>query len=208
MSDSTAFQPGQPDPAGNPSDPRPFRFPFANLAAPVRRRAFVAFALASTGVSMLLAAVGAPLTVPAAPGGIVTFEFAGGVAEAQRIMTAWGAAGVAAAWTQTWLDFAYLAMYGPCLALACGLVVGPWARRSVGIGRLGVALSWGALAAAAFDAVENVALLAHLAGSGSDVAAGVAWGAAAVKFTLILAALAYALLGAALWAAQFVLRRQ
>jgi hypothetical protein len=173
--------------------------PFGRWPPPTRRRALAATFFASVGVSVLLAVVGAPLTTPVVSGGIVTFEFAGAAAEARRIMAAWGAAGVDAAWTQTWLDFLYLATYGPSLALACGLAAGVWARRGVGYGRLGVLLSWGALAAAAFDAVENVALLLLLGGAVSDAAAGVAWAAASAKFALIIAGLVYALFGAALW---------
>jgi len=173
--------------------------PFGRWRQTTQRRAFAGTLVASVGVSAALAVVGAPLTTPAAPGGIVAFEFAGIAVEAQRIMAAWGAAGVQAAWTQTWLDFLYLATYGPSLALACGLAAGVWARRGVGYGRLGAWLSWGALAAAAFDVIENVALLVMLDGAVSDVTAGVAWGAAGVKFALILIGLTYALFGAALW---------
>lgn len=193
MGDSTIF------PTDSNSDRWLFRFAFGHVSAPARRRAFAGMLIASTVVSVLLAVVGAPLTVPAAPGGIVPFEFAGSAAEAQRIMAAWGPEGVTAAWTQTWLDFLYLATYGPCLSLASGLASGPWARRGVGFGRLGAVLSWGALAAAAFDAVENVALLVQLNGTASDVVAGAAWAMAGVKFALIVATLVYALLGAALW---------
>jgi hypothetical protein len=202
MGDSTTL------PTDSYSDSGPFRFAFGHVSAPARRRALAGMFVASAAVSMLLAVVGAPLTVPAAPGGIVTFEFAGSVAEAQRIMAAWGLAGVAAAWTQTWLDFLYLATYGLCLSLASGLAIGPWVRRGAGFGRLGVALSWGALAAAAFDAVENVALLLLLNGAASDAAAGVAWAAAGVKFALILATLVYALLGAALWGFDLLIVRK
>jgi hypothetical protein len=173
--------------------------PFGRWPPSTRCRALAATFFASVGVSVLLAVVGAPLTMPAVSGGIVTFEFAGAAAEARRIMAAWGAAGVDAAWTQTWLDFLYLATYGPSLALACGLAAGVWARRGVGYGRLGVLLSWGALAAAVFDAVENAALLLLLGGAVSDAAAGVAWATASAKFALIIAGLVYALFGAALW---------
>lgn len=174
-------------------------FPFASWRPATRRRALAGAFVASVGVSVLLALVGTPLTVPAVPGGIVAFEFSGTLAEAQRIMAAWGAGGVAAAWTQTWLDFLYLATYGPSLALACGLAVGVWAKRGAAWRRLGVALSWGGLAAAACDAVENIGLLSLLAGGTSEAAVGVAWAAAAMKFALILAGLVYALFGAALW---------
>jgi hypothetical protein len=202
MGDSTTFS------ANSRSDRWLFRFAFGHVSAPARWRAFAGLLIASTAVSVLLAVVGFPLTVPAAPGGIVAFEFAGSAAEVQRIMAAWGLAGVVAAWTQTWLDFLYLATYGPCLSLASGLAIGPWERRGIGFGRLGAALSWGALAAAAFDAVENVALLVQLNGGASDAAAGAAWAAAGVKFALILAALAYALLGAVLWGFDLLIARK
>ncbi|MCX6018550.1 MAG: hypothetical protein NTZ50_08625 [Chloroflexi bacterium] len=175
------------------------RFPFARFDVRLRQRAFVGAFVASVAVSAVLASVGAPLTMAAVPGGIVDFEFAGNATQSMRIMAAWGAAGVAAAQLQTWLDYAYIATYGPSLALAVGLTIGVWARRGVWFGRAGVALSWGALAASAFDAIENVLLLMQLSGGASEAAALTAKIAAGAKFVLIIATAVYALFGAALW---------
>jgi hypothetical protein len=110
-----------------------------------------------------------------------------------------------AARAQTWVDFAYLAVYAPTLALAAGLAFGPWAKRSAWLGWLGVLLSWGALAAGALDVIENIAMLRMLADAPSDAMASLARICALGKFALILSAVTYALFGAALWSADGII---
>ena len=56
-----------------------------------------------------------------------------------------------------------------------------------------------ALAAASFDASENVALLLTLAGNGGSFAPPFAAVCSAIKFTLIAIAILYAVCGLALW---------
>ncbi|HEX8648518.1 MAG TPA: alpha/beta fold hydrolase [Thermoleophilaceae bacterium] len=84
--------------------------------------------------------------------GIVGFEVAWSADGADRILTEWGDAGRDAARLSLWLDFLFLAAYGAFWALA--------ARPN----RLWVL----APVAAGFDALENVALLVQLGGSGGS----------------------------------------
>lgn len=55
------------------------------------------------------------------------------------------------------------------------------------------------LAAAAFDAIENVALLIELSGSGGGFAALFAAVCSAIKFTLLAIAILYVICGLAVW---------
>jgi hypothetical protein len=64
---------------------------------------------------------------------------------------------------------------------------------------IGLVVPFLALAAASFDASENVALLLTLAGNGGSFAPPFAAVCSAIKFTLITIAIFYAVCGLALW---------
>jgi hypothetical protein len=130
---------------------------------------------------------------------ILAFEFAGSRQHAAQIMAEWGPNGRSAAHLSLLLDYGYMLSYGPFFAVA-GFAVRD-AARTRGWSRLaavGVIIPFFALAAAAFDASENVALLLTLAGDGGSVAAPFAAVCSAVKFTLIGIAILYVLSGLAL----------
>ncbi len=176
------------------------QIPFAGFSQRARLRALVVGLVLTVVVAVVVARLGAGLFVPAVPSGIVSFELAGSAVAADAMLRAWGPALGEAARLQTWVDFAYLAVYAPTLALATGLAVGPWTKRSARLGWLGVLLSWGALAAGVLDVIENAAMLRMLAAAPSDALASLARICASGKFALILMAVTYALFGAALWA--------
>jgi hypothetical protein len=130
---------------------------------------------------------------------ILAFEFAGSSSRAARIMAEWGAAGRRAAHLSLVLDYGYMVSYGLFFCLA-GLAIRDTARahgwRRVGL--LGVVVPFFAIAAAIFDASENVALLLTLAGDGGSFAASFAAVCSAIKFSLIGAAILYVICGLAL----------
>jgi hypothetical protein len=64
---------------------------------------------------------------------------------------------------------------------------------------IGAVVPFFALAAASFDASENVALLLTLAGNGGSFAPPFAAVCSAIKFTLITIAILYAVCGLVLW---------
>jgi hypothetical protein len=173
-------------------------YPFAKIPAQLRKRALVIALILTVLISIVMGNIGIPLSTPQTPGNILDFEFAQNAREARRVMTAWGPAGLAAAQQQTYVDFVYLLSYGLTLSLATGLAVWVWARRSRLFGWLGVALSWGALLAAALDALENVAMLRQWSNGSDNTLAMLAYVCAAIKFILVIAGLIYALFGAAL----------
>ena len=138
---------------------------------------------------------------------ILAFEFAGSHSSAAQIMAEWGAKGRSAAHLSLVIDFGYMLSYGLFFCLA-GLAIRDGARGR-GWRRLaaaGVVVPFFALAAAAFDASENVALLLTLAGNGGSFAPPFAAACSAIKFTLIGIAILYVLCGLALRARARVLQ--
>jgi hypothetical protein len=146
----------------------------------------------------VMGVLGLPLNTGAAPQGIFSFEFAGTVEKATEILASWKAQEVLpyAAFIQG-LDFLFLVVYSTTLALGC-----VWAKRVIcergwPLVSPGVPLAWGQWLAAGFDAVENVALGALLFGRPAAPWPQVAWGCAAVKFTLIFLGAVYLFYGLA-----------
>jgi hypothetical protein len=130
--------------------------------------------------------------------GIVAFELAGSQDRADEILAEWGSEGEDAARQQLLIDFAFLIAYGMFLVLAVTAVRDRLGRR--GWRRLAAAgavvVPLGATAAA-FDGLENACLLAVLgeAGPAFPTLAAIY---AANKFALLVAAIAYLLVGLAL----------
>jgi hypothetical protein len=95
------------------------------------------------------------------------------------------------------LDYAYLATYSPLQALLC--TVAGEALRDRGwraAASAAPAFAWGQLAAGVFDASENTALLAVLAGHDGRLPT-LAHRCANAKFTLLALGIAYMVLGLA-----------
>jgi hypothetical protein len=131
---------------------------------------------------------------------ILDFEFAGSRARAALIVAEWGPKGRSAARLSLLLDYGYMLSYGLFFAFA-GFAVRDtvrardWRR----LAAIGAVVPFFALAAASFDASENVALLLTLAGHGGSFAPPFAAVCSAIKFTLIAIAILYAVCGLVLW---------
>ena len=67
----------------------------------------------------MLQAVNAPLKTPAAPQGIVSYEFAGTTAAAQGILDSWDAGAKVHAGFSLGLDYLYMPVYALTIGLAC-----------------------------------------------------------------------------------------
>jgi hypothetical protein len=127
---------------------------------------------------------------------ILAFEFAGSSSRAAQIMAEWGAKGRSAAHLSLIIDYGYMLSYGLFFCLA-GFAIRDTSRER-GWRRLataGAVVPFFALAAATFDASENVALLLTLAGNGGSFAPPFATACSTIKFTLISIAILYALCG-------------
>jgi hypothetical protein len=161
--------------------------PFEGLSARARSRVLLLLAALVLALGGVLAALDARLRTPAAPHGIVSFELAGSRASAARMLDSWGEPGRRSAARILVLDFAFLALYAPGLALLCTAATQRARRTGSRLAAPGAFVAWGQLAAGLLDALENLALLRVLATSAAApwpaLAAACAW----PKFALVAA---------------------
>ena len=133
------------------------------------------------------------------PGGesIVDFELAGSVGRAQEILSVWRGEGVIGEAKAIQLfDLVYPLIYAGALAGGCIAAVGAWSRAGrAGPASAGVSFAWVAIAAAAFDYLENIGLAVSLWGEPAAPWPAVAYGAAVLKFGAIVLALVCGLSG-------------
>jgi hypothetical protein len=161
------------------------------------KRALILLGVATVAFTVLLELID-PSHVSHGPT-ILAFEFAGSRSRAAQIMAEWGPKGRSAAHLSLILDYGYMVSYGLFFMLA-GFATRDTARAR-GWRRMaaaGVVIPLFAIAAAMFDASENVALLLTLAGHGESFAPPFATVCSAIKFTLIGIAILYAVCGLAL----------
>lgn len=113
-------------------------------------------------------------------------------AEASSVLARLGPEGVDAAQMAVYLDFPYLVAYALFLSAACMVLAARAADRGASsLASMGRTIAWAAPAAAALDAVENVALLLVLDGRTDQPWPGVAFWFASVKFALLAVIVAY-----------------
>lgn len=167
------------------------------MSAARRKRALILLGIATVAFTVTLELID-PSHVSHGPT-ILDFEFAGSRSRAAQIVADWGAKGRSAAHLSLLLDYGYMLSYGLFFAFA-GFAVRDTARARGWhcLAALGVVVPFLALAAATFDASENVALLLTLDGNGGSFAPPFAAVCSAIKFTLIAIAIVYAVCGAAL----------
>lgn len=128
--------------------------------------------------------------------GIIELEFTDRSDLAEANYEDLGPDGRSAARTSLLIDYPYLVAYGLFLSGVC-VAVADRARRAgrMRLAALGPPVAWGALGAAACDAVENAALLLILDGHTGQPWPAISTGFASVKFILAVAASLYALCG-------------
>ena len=152
--------------------------------------ATVAFNLALTLIDRRLTATGGPT--------ILGLEFAGSVRRVAEIEAEWGAHGRDLARLSLWLDFGFMLSYGTFVALA-GFATRDFARRDGwrALAACGAVAPFLAIAAALFDAAENVSWLLLLGGRGAAALPVFGTACAYAKWLLIGLAIAYVAWGLA-----------
>jgi hypothetical protein len=176
----------------------PESLPRVALAPPHRKPALIVLGMATVAFTVLLELID-PSHVSNGPT-ILAFEFARTPSRAAQIMAEWGANGRSTAHLSLVLDYGYMLSYGLFFALA-GFAVRDTARARgwTRFAAIGAIVPFFALAAAAFDATENVALLLVLANKGGNFAPPFAAICSTIKFALIGIAILYAACGPAFW---------
>jgi hypothetical protein len=130
---------------------------------------------------------------------ILGLEFAGSEGRAAEIMAEWGSHGRDLARASLWIDFGFMASYGSFFALAA-LATRDFAReQGFRLAAVGTAVAVCAVAAALFDAAENIVWLLVLGGHGGSFGPPFATACASLKFLLIALAILYTLWGLVAW---------
>ncbi len=170
--------------------------PFEWLSEANQRRVFIVSTLLAIVVMTILQVLGRPLNTEAAPAGIVSFELAGSILTAERMLESWGDAGRVYAGLSLGIDYFFLVTYAVAIGLGCVLVARSLARRSRFLSVVGILLAWAQFGAALLDGVENYALIRVLLGSQRELWPLTAQWCALVKFLLVVLGLVYVGLGA------------
>jgi hypothetical protein len=171
------------------------RVPFSNLTPQERKRLFWFFLASALVLMFLLNLAGAPLTTPQAPYGIVSYELAGSVAQAQAMLDSWDHTTQLRAAFSLGLDYLFMPAYAGAISLACLWAAAVLRQRAWPLVALGAPLAWGQWLAALLDAIENLGLTVILFGAPVSPWPELAFWCAALKFILIFIGLVYALLG-------------
>ena len=172
------------------------RHPFEWISLSAQKRAFWVLFVVTIVVMATLQVLDTPLKNEVAASGIVSFEFAGDLSHAQKMVESWGRKGRIAAGVSLGLDYLFLLTYAGSIGMGCVLVARSVSKRARQLSSVGVLLAWALLVAALLDAVENYALIRVLLGSNLAIWPKVAKWSAIPKFTIVAAGLAYILIGA------------
>ena len=167
--------------------------PFLWVSESSRTRVFWVFFTFAVALMLTLQFLGAPLKTAASPVGIVSYELAGNAAESQKILSAWDTTKKAYAGVNLGLDYLFIVSYVGTIGLGCSLLAVKLGQRFRALAYIGVTLAWAQLIAAAFDSLENVALLKLLFGSEQPAWSVVARACAIPKFLIVLLGLLYIL---------------
>ena len=159
-----------------------------------RKRALMALGAATLGFTVALYVLDPHVQGYGAS--ISDFEFAGSGSRAAQIMVEWGSEGRRLARLGLLLDYGYMLSYGLFFAFA-GFATRDAARTHGWrrMAKVGIVVPYFALAAACFDASENVALLLTVGGHGGSFAPPFATVCSSIKWTLIGIAILYVLCG-------------
>ncbi|MBW2408267.1 MAG: hypothetical protein JRF72_00615 [Deltaproteobacteria bacterium] len=177
-----------------------FRHPFVSLSTSGQNWAFILFFILSILVMISLQVTGAPLRTDVSPNGIISFEFAGELDLAQRMVDSWGHTGRIYAGLNLGLDYLFLAVYACAISLGCVLVARKLYVRYAGLANVGIVLANAQFLAAILDCVENYGLIQVLLGTQTEAWPLVAKWCAWPKFLIVGAGLIYVIAGA-LWIA-------
>ena len=172
------------------------RHPFTWISESAQKTVFVYIFIFTIIVIVGMQVLGGPLITEEAPGGILSFEFAGDVKTAQVMMESWGDEGQIYAGLNLGFDYLFMMAYASAIGLGCVLVARGLAERGKFLSGLGAYLAWAMFLAALLDAVENYALIKVLLGSMEETWPAVAKYCAGPKFAIVGVGLIYVIVGA------------
>lgn len=170
--------------------------PFEWLPVARQPRAFVVLFVLTVVVMVALQVLGGPLKTDVAPSGIISFELAGTLPLAQKMVASWGELGQIFAGLNLGLDFLFIVAYASCIGLGCVIVARNLSQQVAFLATTGIGLAWALWLAALFDCIENYALINLLLGSQQATFPMIAKWCAIPKFLIVGIGIAYVILGA------------
>ena len=183
------------------------RHPFTWMDIRVQKVAFWLLLVFASALMIVQQALGSPLITQAAPSGIVSFELAGSLSNAQELLESWGPTGRVYASLSLGTDYLFLVAYSIAISLGCVLASRRFLQQSGYLSAVGVILAWAIFGAALFDSVENYALIQVLLGAEQSLWPVLARICAIPKFLIVGLGLLYILLGAMTWLAAKAMSR-
>ncbi|MEA3349814.1 MAG: hypothetical protein U9Q82_04255 [Chloroflexota bacterium] len=184
--------------------------PFSLTDADLRRRVFWPLLGLTLLIIFVFNLTGAPLNTAAAPCGILSYELAGSVSNAEAILASWDSIARERAAFSLGLDFLFIPVYVSAITCGCGMAAGALRRRGWPLASLDAAagIAWGLFLAGLLDVVENIALSIVLFGIPTAPWPQVAYWCALPKFALVFFGIVYAFLGAAVHFSTVYLKRK
>jgi hypothetical protein len=164
---------------------------FQRISKSVRIGLFWVFFVLAILLMGALQILGGPLKTGASPLGIVSFELAGSISNAEKILNSWDSLAKIFAGLNLGLDFIFIVAYTGAIGLGCSLLASSIGRRFRVFGTVGISLAWAQLLAAACDLTENYGLISLLLGSKRNLWAVMARSCAIPKFLIVLLGLVY-----------------
>jgi hypothetical protein len=152
---------------------------------------FGALFLFTLAVMYCLNLIGKPLITTAAPSGIISYELAGSVQNAQQIIDSWDQDARLHAAFSLGFDYLFMVLYSTTIAFACLWGARVLQARRIPGENIGILLAWGMWLAAIFDGIENIALSLILFNTPAAPWPQVAQICAAAKFLLIFLGLVF-----------------
>ena len=174
------------------------RHPFEWISDSAQGRVFISLFIFTVGLLVLMNVIGGALINDVSPSGIISFEFAGDLTNAQQMIEAWGPSGRISAGLSLGLDYLFMVAYSGSIGLGCILVARNYSNRHGFPFMVGVVLAWAQYGAALLDAIENYALIRVLFGAQQELWPIVAKWCATPKFMFVAGGLGYILIGAVL----------
>jgi hypothetical protein len=171
------------------------RDPFTDIGVATQRRLFWLLFVFSVLTMTILNFAGAPLTTGAAPAGIISYELAGSVSDAERILMSWDAVARERAAFVQGLDFLFVPLYVGAIAFGCSLAANVIRGMGSSIASLGIILIWLVFLAGLLDILENIALIVVLFDMPANPWPQIALWCAVPKFGIVLVGILFTLMG-------------
>ena len=169
------------------------RHPLSFISNSTRKSIFFTLLAWTLVLIAVLQVLNKPLITSAAPGGIVSHQFAWTPEKAQAILSSWDERANLFATFSLGLDYLFMPSYALTVALGALLAAG---RHSGWLVRLGTWAAYGVFIAAFFDALENIGQAQQLLnGFITSPVTHFVGGCASIKFTLLLIGCLYGLVG-------------